>query len=118
MSIITVSLNSEKYIADTIKSVKNQTYPHKEHIIIDGASTDSTVNIISQYEDDIAYWVSEPDNGIANAMNKGIEQAKGDYLLFLNSDDYLLNNDVLGQVVKKIDSSIDINIFKVLFLYP
>lgn len=91
LSIITVSFNSSKYIRQTIESVIGQTFTDLEYIIIDGGSTDGTVDIIKQYEDKVDYWTSEPDNGIADAMNKGLSVAKGDYILFLHSDDYLLN---------------------------
>jgi glycosyltransferase involved in cell wall biosynthesis len=117
ISIITVALNSEKYIEKTIESVKSQTYKYKEHIIIDGVSTDSTVEIIKRYSDDIYHWKSEPDQGIADAMNKGIDLATGDYLLFLNSDDYVINDTVLEKVSAYMNEELDIYFFKVLFLY-
>ncbi len=118
ISIITVSFNSEKYIEKTIKSVAEQNFTNREHIIIDGGSTDSTVDIIKKYSDKLAFWVSEPDSGIAEAMNKGIREAKGDYLLFLNSDDYLIDNDALNDVAEIIDGNHDLYIFRVSFLYP
>lgn len=91
ISIITVSYNAAKTIEQTIRSVVNQTYKNIEYIIIDGGSTDGTVDIIKKYEDKIAYWVSEPDKGIYDAMNKGIMLATGDYVYFLGADDKLLN---------------------------
>lgn len=117
-SIITASLNSEKYIEDTILSVTSQTYDNIEHIIIDGGSTDSTLDIIHKYKENFSYWISEPDNGIANAMNKGILKATGDYILFINSDDYLSNENTLEQVSCLINERLDLYIFKVLFIYP
>jgi len=93
VSIITVCRNSEKYLEQTIQSIINQTYDNIEYIIIDGASTDGTLDIICKYNDYIAYWVSEPDKGIYDAMNKGSKIASGDYALYLNSDDYLYHND-------------------------
>ena len=88
ISIITVVYNGSEFLESTIKSVINQTYDNIEYIIIDGASTDGTVDIIKKYQDKIDYWVSEPDKGIYDAMNKGIERATGGGLLFLNAGDY------------------------------
>ena len=88
ISVITVVLNGERYLEETIQSVINQTYPNVEYIIIDGGSTDGTLDIIKKYEDKIDYWVSEKDKGIYDAMNKGIRVASGFFVTFLNSDDY------------------------------
>ncbi len=88
LSIITVSYNSAETIEQTIKSVLEQDYDNYEYIIIDGGSTDGTVDIIEKYADDLAYYVSEPDNGLYDAMNKGIAQARGDIIGIINSDDY------------------------------
>lgn len=88
ISIITVVFNSEKYIEKTINSVLEQTYDNYEYIIIDGGSTDKTVEIIKKYEDKIFYWVSEPDDGIYDAMNKGIKLANGTIIGLLNSGDF------------------------------
>ncbi len=98
LSIITINKNNAQGLERTIQSVINQTFKDFEYIIIDGASTDSSVEIIKKYQDKIDYWVSEPDTGIYNAMNKGIKVAKGEYLLFLNSGDWLLNNTILAEV--------------------
>ncbi len=88
ISIITVCLNGAKTIEKTIQSVIGQSYPDLEYIIIDGGSTDGTTNIIEKYNRYIAYWVSEKDNGIYDAMNKGIAKATGEVIAFLNSDDW------------------------------
>jgi glycosyltransferase involved in cell wall biosynthesis len=88
ITVITVVRNGEKTLEQTILSVINQTYENVEYIIVDGVSTDGTLDIIRKYEDRIDYWVSEPDEGIYYAMNKGIGLAKGDYIALLNSDDY------------------------------
>lgn len=88
ITVITVVLNGEKYLEETIQSVINQTYPNVEYIIVDGGSTDGTLDIIKKYEDKIDYWVSEKDNGIYDAMNKGLRVALGKWIGFLGSDDY------------------------------
>jgi len=95
VSIITVVFNAVNTIEATIKSVINQTYENIEFIIIDGGSTDGTIDIIKKYRDRIAYFVSEPDEGIYDAMNKGIKQSTGDWLYFLGADDELRNNKAL-----------------------
>ena len=87
ISIITVTKNSEKFLEDCILSVHNQSYKNYEHIIIDGNSTDNTVNIIKKHEEKIAYWMSESDEGLYDAMNKGIKKSTGDIIGILNSDD-------------------------------
>lgn len=98
LSIITINKNNAIGLEKTILSVINQNFDDFEYIVIDGQSKDSSVEIIRNHTNKIAYWVSEKDNGIYNAMNKGINKANGEYLLFLNSGDYLLNNDVLVKV--------------------
>lgn len=94
VSIITVSYNAADTIEETIKSVINQTYDNIEYLIIDGGSTDGTVDIIKKYSNCIAYWVSEPDKGIYDAMNKGVRKAIGDYILFLGADDIVYPNAI------------------------
>lgn len=91
ISIITVVLNGEKHLEETIKSVINQTYENVEYIIMDGGSTDSSLEIIQKYENQIDYWVSENDNGIYDAMNKATTLINGDWCCFVGSDDYLLD---------------------------
>lgn len=92
ISIITVSYNSEQTIERTIKSVIGQNYDDKEYILIDGCSSDGTVNIIKKYEKYISYWVSEKDRGIYDAMNKGLQHSTGEIVAFLNSDDWYEEN--------------------------
>lgn len=106
LSIITVNLNNAAGLSKTIESVASQIFTNYEHIIIDGGSTDGSVDIIKDYEQKYngvpghLYWVSEPDKGIYNAMNKGIKVARGEYCLFLNSGDTLLNKSVLEDTFK------------------
>jgi len=102
ISIITVVYNGEKDIEETIKSVVNQTYDNVEYIIIDGNSTDNTVNIIKKYEDKIDYWISEKDKGIYDAMNKGINLFHGRFLNFMNASDIFSGTDILENINKKI----------------
>jgi glycosyltransferase involved in cell wall biosynthesis len=102
VSIITVSYNSEKFIEDTINSVRKQTYNSIEHIIIDGNSIDNTVDIINKYDHIQNYklkWISEKDNGMYEAINKGIKMSNGDYLAFLNSDDIYFSEFIIERVV-------------------
>lgn len=94
ISIITVVFNGEKYLEETIQSVINQTYSNVEYIIIDGGSSDGTLDIIKKYEERIDYWVSEKDTGIYHAMNKGITLVSGKWLIFINSGDYIQNNSI------------------------
>jgi glycosyltransferase involved in cell wall biosynthesis len=100
ISIITVSYNNQKTIADTIESVKSQSYDNVEHIIIDGASTDQTMAIVNSYKDHLGPILSEPDEGIYFAMNKGIDLSGGDIIGFINADDILANNHVLASVAQ------------------
>lgn len=102
VSIITINFQNNTGIRQTIESVISQTYNNIEYIIIDGASTDGSIEIINQYADQLSYFVSESDNGIYHAMNKGWKKATGEYCLFLNSGDYLYKNTVIEQVVNKI----------------
>jgi len=100
LSIITVNLNNKNGLQKTISSVLSQTVNFFEFIIIDGASSDGSVELIIQNQSRISYWSSEPDNGIFQAMNKGILASKGEHLLFLNSGDFLVSNNVLNEVFK------------------
>lgn len=99
ISIVTVSYNAISTIESTILSVLNQTYSNIEYLIIDGGSTDGTADVIKKYADKIAYWISEPDNGIYDAMNKGIDVATGDWINFMNAGDLFYNTDTIRQFV-------------------
>ncbi|WP_302356138.1 glycosyltransferase family 2 protein [uncultured Alistipes sp.] len=111
ITIITATYNSGATLRDTIKSVLGQTYLDYEHIIVDGKSKDATLDIIREYEPHYQgklRWISEPDKGIYDAMNKGIRMATGDIVGLLNSDDFYTSNDVLEHVAKALsDSNVD-----------
>ncbi len=102
ISIITVVRNGLPYIEETLRSVLSQDYPDIEYIVIDGGSTDGTVELIRKYQQKIKYWVSEPDKGISDAFNKGLARAGGDYILFLNADDALANDRVISEIVHQV----------------
>lgn len=102
-SIITVTYNAGKVLEDTIQSVITQTYKNVEYIIVDGKSTDGTMDIVNRYREHIHTIVSEPDNGLYDAMNKGINLATGDYLCFLNAGDELHEDDTLQLIVHSLN---------------
>lgn len=108
ITVITVAYNVYSTIEQTILSVINQTYPYIEYIIIDGGSTDGTIDIIKKYSSKISYWISEPDKGIYDAMNKGIHIAKGKWINFMNSGDTFYNNNVIEKVIDEANWSSDI----------
>jgi glycosyltransferase involved in cell wall biosynthesis len=97
LSIITINYNNLEGLKKTVESVVNQTWREFEFVVIDGGSIDGSTEYLESQSGNIDYWVSEPDKGIYNAMNKGIAKATGEYLLFLNSGDHLIDNDVLVQ---------------------
>lgn len=105
ISIVTVCYNTEGCIAETIKSVAKQSYQNIEYIIIDGGSKDHTIEIVKSYNDTVAKFISEPDNGIYDAMNKGIDLSTGEWVLFLNSGDTLHNPFVISDFVNYLNSS-------------
>ncbi len=99
ISLITVTYNAEKYLASCIESVLMQSYKNIEHIIIDGNSTDSTISVVKKYESKISKWISEPDKGMYDALNKGMKLATGDVIGILNSDDMLVSSDTIQSIV-------------------
>lgn len=105
LSIITINFNNRDGLRKTIESVVNQTWQEFEYIIIDGGSTDGSVEVIKEYADRIDYWVSEPDKGIYDAMNKGFDQAKGEYCLFMNSADTMYEKTTLEKVNAALDGT-------------
>ncbi len=108
ITVITVSFNSVKKIESTIQSVLNQTYPAIEYIIVDGGSTDGTVDIIKKYERQLSYWISEPDMGVYDAMNKGITIASGEYINFMNTGDSFYTEDTIQTIIAQTDNTDDI----------
>ena len=106
ITILTVCYNSEKYLERTLRSVISQDYSNIEFIVIDGASTDASLDIIAKYKDSITYFVSEPDKNMYDAINKGIRMATGDYLAILNSDDFYVSSDVISQVVQSLKQNL------------
>jgi len=104
ISIITINYNDLKGLQKTFDSVVNQTNIVFEYIIIDGGSSDGSKEFLEQNSDKLAYWISEKDSGVYNAMNKGIKASNGEYLLFLNSGDYLVDDNVIDKVIEYIDS--------------
>lgn len=107
ISIITITYNSERTVNETLKSVISQNYSNLEYIIIDGGSTDATLNIINDYREHISFFVSEKDNGISDAFNKGIKVATGDVVGILNSDDILLPG-ALQTIAEAYEQDVDV----------
>jgi len=102
ITIIVAVFNGAKTLQQCIGSVAQQTYPNKELIIIDGGSKDGTVDLLEANREQISYWISEPDRGIYNAWNKGLAQAKGEWICFLGADDWLCDSAVLGKVAESL----------------
>ena len=110
VSIITAAFNSVQTLEDTVKSVLEQTYSNIEYIVVDGGSTDGSLNVVRRYEQQFCgrmKWISEKDRGIYDAMNKGIQMATGDIVGILNSDDYFTRNDVIERMVDSFDKELD-----------
>ncbi len=99
VSVVTAIYNGQPYVARCLDSVIQQNYPNIEHIIIDGGSTDGTLNVLRQYDDRVALWISEPDAGVYDAWNKGLAQAHGEWICFLGADDEFLPNAVSAYMV-------------------
>ncbi len=118
VSIITVCLNSQEHLEKTIKSVISQTYQNIEYIIVDGGSTDGTLGIIKRYEDHITRWISEPDRGLYDAMNKGISMSGGKLVGIINSDDFY-QPEAVELIIREFLQDKDAGVFcgEVLFLW-
>ena len=115
VSIITVCLNSERHIEQTLESVRTQKNVACEHIVIDGGSTDRTTEILASRLLKDGSWISGPDAGIADAMNKGIRLSRGEWLLVVQSDDYLLGDEVLAKALEQLTTELDIGAFPIHF---
>lgn len=102
LSVITINYNNLQGLADTIKSVESQSVRDFEWVVVDGASTDGSRALLEEHRDNITSWVSEPDSGIYNAMNKGIRMSSGEYLLFLNSGDMFADDQVVAKVLSEL----------------
>lgn len=105
VSIITITYNAERFLERTIQSIIAQQATDYEYIVIDGASKDGTLNLIEQYKDHITTWISEPDRGLYDAMNKGLHQATGEYVWFMNAGDELYNSQTLAQLLGHIQTT-------------
>jgi glycosyltransferase involved in cell wall biosynthesis len=117
LTIVTICLNEEKTILGTIQSVLEQTFSDYEYIIIDGGSVDGTMQIIRQFEHKLQKFISEPDKGLFDAMNKSLEYASGEYVIFLNSGDRFASNDILAKIFNSI-LNYDLIFGDVIFSYP
>jgi len=106
VSIITITYNAEKVLERTIFSILNQTYKNIEYIIIDGASNDGTLIIVEKYKNDIDIIISEPDNGLYDAMNKGLKAANGEYVWFMNAGDEIFDENTTEEIFKNLDADI------------
>ena len=105
ISIITVSFNAAEVLERTILSIINQSFADYEYIIIDGASTDSTTDIIEKYRDKVHKYISEPDEGLYDAMNKALKMAEGDYVWFMNAGDQLFDNHIFEHIFEKLNGA-------------
>ncbi len=116
ISILTASLNSESTLKKTLESIRSQSFQDLEHIVVDGGSRDETPMILEESEKDYNLtWISEPDNGIAHALNKGLRLARGRYILVIQADDCLLNEQTLAGVFNRLQYDFDIHCFSVIF---
>ena len=116
VSIITVTYQAAAVLERTLQSVLAQTYPRIEYLIIDGASTDGTLDIIRRYTDRLAYWHSEPDAGLYDAMNKGLQRATGEYIWFMNAGDEIYAADTLAQIFADYSPETDVYYGDALFV--
>lgn len=115
-SIITVTYNAAKVLEPTIKSIIGQRFLDFEYIVIDGGSTDGTLAIIKKYEKNIHYWVSEPDKGLYDAMNKGMQAARGEYIWFMNAGDEIYDEETLSRIAEAANKDADIYYGDALFI--
>lgn len=114
-TVITITYNVEEHLQHTIKSLVSQVYKDFEFIVIDGGSNDDTLTIIQNHQDIISKWISEPDDGISDAMNKGLSLASGEWIFFLHADDYLLDPESLEKVYPYLQEDCDILSFRLYY---
>lgn len=105
LSVITVTYNAERTLERTLNSVREQSYPHIEHVVVDGKSKDGTLALIREYENPRLRWISEPDKGLYDAMNKAAAMASGDYLCFLNAGDTFFSSDTVAEMMQSVPQS-------------
>ena len=118
ITVVTVCYNAVNELEKTMLSVLNQTYDNIEYIVIDGGSKDGTVDIIKKYADRLAYWVSEPDKGIYDAMNKGVKAATGEWINFMNAGDFFVDENVISNMFNQsIDTSVGFVFGDTIFAY-
>lgn len=118
VTVVTVVLNGARHLQDCLTSVSSQRGIVVEHVVIDGGSTDGCVGLLREWSDRLAFWSSEPDKGISDGMNKGIQRATGEWILFLHADDFLPEQDSLAKAVQCLDPSMDAAAFPILFGTP
>ena len=124
LSIITITFNAERFLPKTIQSVVAQSYPNVEYIIVDGKSTDGTVGIINDFEEQIRAkgidfkWISEPDKGLYDAMNKGLQMATGDFVWFINAGDEIFDAGTAQIVANAATDSVDVVYGQTLIIDP
>jgi glycosyltransferase involved in cell wall biosynthesis len=106
ITIITSVYNGAAFLESCIESIAKQTYPNIQYIIIDGGSTDGTVDIITKHKSSVDYWISEKDNGIYDAWNKALRQAKGDWLTFIGADDFFLHDNTISSIVSHLNTAV------------
>ncbi len=108
VSVITVVYNAVELLEKTILNILDQTYANIEYIVIDGGSTDGSLDLIKKYADQIDYWISEPDNGLYHAMNKGLNAASGDWVWYINAGDLIYSNDTLSRIFEEHGTQADV----------
>lgn len=103
ITVVTVTYNAQSFLESTLQNIKNQNYSNIEYIVIDGGSSDATVDIIKKYEQSITYWISQPDKGIYDAMNKAIDKASGEWIIFMNAGDTFYSNDSIEKFLQDVN---------------
>lgn len=115
LTVVTICYNAKDYISSTFDSIRKQTSTAFEYVVIDGGSDDGTLELIRENQDIIDYWCSEPDDGIADALNKGVARSSGEYIVFLHADDYFLNEFSAAKALNSITKNTDLVAFDIYF---